>query len=130
MDDFALAPAERALLEALNRHGVRFLIVGLGAAVLEGALLATQDIDLWFERPPAFGGPELERLDVVLTAHGLEPFEVEYRDAILHQVDGVPVHVLPLERVITSKRSTGRPKDLAALPALEATLIARRDGPA
>lgn len=151
MDDFALAPAERALLEALNRHGVRFLIVGLGAAVLEGAPLATQDIDLWFERvedpriqaaaaeaggfwiggfglqPPAFGGPELHRLDVVLTAHGLEPFEVEYRDAIQHDVDGVPVQVLPLERVIASKRSTGRPKDLAALPALEATLVARLD---
>ena len=151
MDDFALAPAERTLLESLNRQGVRFLIVGLGAAVLEGAPLATQDIDLWFERvedvriqaaaaeaggfwisgfgvqPPAFGGPQLERLDVVLTAHGLEPFDVEYRDAIVHQVDGVAVYVLPLHRVIASKRSTGRPKDLAALPALEATLVARRD---
>ena len=151
MDDFALAPAERTLLEALNRQGVRFLIVGLGAAVLEGAPLATQDIDLWFEhvgdlriqaaaveaggfwidgfgvQPPAFGGPQLERLDVVLTAHGLEPFDVEYRDAVAHQVDGVPVYVLPLHRVIASKRSTGRPKDLAALPALEATLVARRD---
>ena len=151
MDDFALAPAERTLLDSLNRQGVRFLIVGLGAAVLEGAPLATQDIDLWFEfvedvriqaaaeeaggfwisgfgvQPPAFGGPQLERLDVVLTAHGLEPFDVEYRDAIVHQVDGVAVHVLPLPRVIASKRSTGRPKDLAALPALEATLVARRD---
>jgi hypothetical protein len=31
--------------------------------------------------------------------------------------------------VIASKRSTGRPKDLAALPALEATLRARDRGP-
>lgn len=151
VDDFALAPAERALLEALNRHGIRFLIVDLSAAVLEGAPLATQDIDLWLERaedpripkaaaeaggfwvggfgvqPPAFGGHELERLDVVLTAHGLGPFDDEYAGAIEHQIDGVPVRVLPLDRVIASKRSTGRPKDLAALPALEATLVARRD---
>jgi hypothetical protein len=40
-------------------------------------------------------------------------------------VDDVPVKVLPLERVIASKRSAGRPKDVAALPALEATLRAR-----
>ena len=42
MDDFALAPAELALLIALRARGVRFLVVGLGAAVLEGAPLATQ----------------------------------------------------------------------------------------
>ena len=83
MDDFALTPAERALFGALRTRGVRFLIVGMGAAVLEGAPVATQDIDLWFEsldtdqiklaaedgggfwisgfgmQPPAFGGDEL-----------------------------------------------------------------------
>jgi hypothetical protein len=36
VDDFAaLTPAERALLEALNRRGVRFIVIGLGAAVLQ-----------------------------------------------------------------------------------------------
>jgi len=40
-------------------------------------------------------------------------------------IDGVPLHVLPLPRVIASKRATNRPKDRAALPALEATLVAR-----
>ena len=149
MDDFALAPAERALLIALRARGVRFLVVGLGAAVLEGAPLATQDLDLWFERiddesiraaavdaggfwitgfgvqPPGFGGDGLARIDVVLTAHGLDAFADEYARAVEHVVDGVPLKVLPLERVIASKRSTNRPKDLAALPALEATLRAR-----
>jgi hypothetical protein len=43
-------------------------------------------------------------------------------------IDGIPVKVLPLERVIASKRSTNRPKDLAALPALEAALRARDAG--
>jgi hypothetical protein len=38
----------------------------------------------------------------------------------------VAVKVLPLERVIASKRATNRLKDIAALPALEATLLARR----
>ncbi len=121
----------------------------MGAAVLEGAPIATQDLDVWFERaddegiklaaadvggfwisgfgaqPPAFGGAGLERIDVVLTAHGLEPFAVEYAQAITREVDGVTLHVLRLARVIASKRATHRAKDLAQLPALEATLLAR-----
>lgn len=151
MDDFALTPAERRLFRALQERGVRFLIIGLSAAVLEGAPVATQDIDLWFEclddrvaaaatdakgfwvsgfgqQPPAFGGEGLDRIDVVLTAHGLADFATEYGAAVIRNVDGIPLHVLPLERVIASKRQTNRPKDLAALPALEATIAARDAG--
>ncbi|MBY0492835.1 MAG: hypothetical protein K2Y23_01350 [Cyanobacteria bacterium] len=149
MDVFALTEAERSLFSALRERGVSYLIVGLGAAVLEGAPVATQDLDLWFERidderirlaaadaggfwipafgmrPPGFGGDGLARIDVVLTAHGLEPFAVEYRRAVGHVIDGVPVTVLPLDRVVVSKRATNRAKDAAAIPALEATLRAR-----
>lgn len=50
MEDFsALSDAERTLFEALNRHGVRYMLVGLSAAVLQGANTATRDIDIWFE---------------------------------------------------------------------------------
>ena len=89
MEDFALTPAERALFEALNRRDVPFIIIGMGAAILERAPIATQDLDVWFQRadddrikvalqPPAFGGDGLQRVDVVLTAHGLDPFATEY----------------------------------------------------
>jgi predicted nucleotidyltransferase len=146
VDAFALTPAERALFTALNARGVRYLVIGLGAAVLQGAPVSTQDIDLLFERPddnavkevaaaaggfwvplqpPGVGGAGLERIDTVLTAHGLDPFPEEYARAIEVVVDGVPVKVLPLGRVVASKRATNRPKDIAALPALEATLKAR-----
>ena len=152
MDDFALTSAERALLAALNRRGVRYLLIGLGAAVLQGAPVSTQDLDLWLERPgddtvklaaadaggfwipafgmqpPGIGGNGLERIDVVLTAHGLADFESEYVQAPQCLIDDVPVRVLPLDRIIASKRSTNRPKDIAALPALEATIRARADG--
>ena len=37
--------------------------------------------------------------------------------------------VLPLARVMASKRATNRPKDVAAMPALEATLRAHDTGP-
>ena len=153
MDDFALTPAERALFAALNRRGVSFILIGMGAAVLEGAPIATQDLDVWFEhvgderlqlaaadaggfwisgfgmQPPAFGGDGLQRIDVVLTAHGLDPFPAEYARSIEFDIEGVTIRVLPLERVIVSKRASNRAKDAASLPALEATLLARRQQP-
>jgi hypothetical protein len=156
VDDFALTPAERALFDALNRRGVRFIIIGMGAAVLEGAPVATQDLDVWFAlvddagiraaaadaggfwisgfgmQPPSFGGDGLSRIDVVLTAHGLDAFATEYDRSIERELEGVTLRVLPLDRVIASKRATRRAKDLAQLPVLEATRLAReqrRDDP-
>ena len=46
MFEFVLTPAERTLLQALNALGVRFLVVGMAAALLEGAPGTTQDLDL------------------------------------------------------------------------------------
>ena len=62
------------------------------------------------------------------TAHGLGTFGQEYAGASDRAIDGVPVRVLPLHRIVAIKRATNRPKDRAALPILEATLLARRDG--
>jgi len=150
VDAWALNETERALISALNRRGVRYLVIGLGAALLEGAAVATQDVDLWLDRtdpdvlraaandaggfwssgfgmqPPAFGGPGLERVDLVLSAQGLEEFDVEYARAKDYEVDGVRLKVLPLERVLVSKRAADRPKDRAQIPALEAALAARK----
>lgn len=150
MVDSALTEAERHFLEELDRLGVKFLVVGLSAALLQGANGATQDVDLWFEdttdprigsaaravggvwvpgsfgmRPPALGGDALgDRFDVVTHLHGLDDFAIEYLGARMIELDGVRVRVLPLARIIASKRATGRPKDLAQLPALEEALAA------
>jgi predicted nucleotidyltransferase len=148
--DLVLTPAERALLDALNALGIRYLIVGMAAALIEGAPGTTQDLDLWFGQidadrlrdaarraggvytagfgmqPPALAGEGLDRVDVVLTASGLESFDREFGDAREYEIDGIRVRVLPLERVIVSKRAAKRPKDSAQIPILEATLAARR----
>ncbi len=130
MEDFALTPAERALFAALNRRGVPFIIIGMGAAVLEGAPVATQDLDVWFagidDEGIRLAATDAARIDVVLTAHGLETFQAEYARAIEREIEGVMLRVLPLERVIASKRATRRAKDTAQLPVLEATLLARK----
>jgi len=48
VSEFVLSPAERALFGALQALDVRFLLVGMGAALVEGAHGTTQDLDLWF----------------------------------------------------------------------------------
>jgi hypothetical protein len=44
-----LSDAELRLLESLLRHKIRFMVVGLSAAALQGAPVVTEDVDLWFE---------------------------------------------------------------------------------
>jgi predicted nucleotidyltransferase len=151
VSDFVLTPAERTLLQALDALRVRYLLVGMGAALVQGAPGTTQDLDLWFGRldpekireaaqraggfytsglglqPPTLGGAGLERVDLVLTAQGLGSFEDEYSRAREFDLDAVRVRVLPLERVIVSKRAANRAKDLAQLPLLEAALAAQAE---
>ncbi len=146
----ALTHVERAFLVELQTRGVRFMVVGLGAAVLQGANTSTQDIDLWFEqtsdprigeaatavggiwvsgsfgmRPPQIGGDIGHRLDVVTHMHGLGRFADELVNMVEIEVDGTRLPVLKLERIIASKRAAGRTKDLSVIPALEEALAAR-----
>jgi hypothetical protein len=58
---------------------------------------------------------------------GLESLDDEYPAAKALEIDGVAVRVLPLVRIIASKRAANRPKDQAALPALEAALAVTED---
>lgn len=144
---------EARFLRALDDEGVAFLVVGLSAAALQGAPAVTQDIDLWFRdltdpgikralrrvggtyvapsgsTPPMFVGPAVALFDVVVTMHGLESFDKEATRAVTVSLDGVRVRLLPLERIIVSKKATNRPKDRAILPVLEdaaRTIRARR----
>jgi hypothetical protein len=78
--------------------------------------------------PPQVGGGTVgDRLDIVLSPQGLDSFDTEYARSKEIDIDGVMVRVLPLERVIASKRAANRDKDRAVLPALEAALAVERD---
>jgi hypothetical protein len=44
----ALSDVERRFLEELNARGVHYMVVGLSAAIVQGANTVTRDIDLWF----------------------------------------------------------------------------------
>jgi predicted nucleotidyltransferase len=139
------------LLRELLARGVRFMIVGMSGALIQGARGATEDIDLWFENPsdariaeavraaggiwvsgtfgmtpPRIGGDALsERFDVVLTMSGLGSFEKEMANVVIEAVDGISLPVLSLERIAHSKRAAGRAKDRWALTSIDDALAVR-----
>jgi len=137
---------EVSFLKELHKRGVDYMIVGAAAAALQGAPIVTQDIDLWFRdladpalgkavakvggvivpsvglHPPTFAGGAVELFDIVLTMHGLGTFDEEKKRSILIDLGALPVRVLALERIIKSKESVGRPKDVLTLPVLRDAL--------
>lgn len=120
----------------------------MSAALLQGARGSTEDIDIWFDRldderiaeaarraggfwiarmqPPVLAGMS-DRLDVVLTVSALADFNSEYVNAVEETVDGVKLHVLPLERVLVSKRAAGRSKDEPGVRQIELAIMVRRE---
>ena len=140
----AFADEEIAFLRALRQAKVEFMIVGLSAAALQGAPMVTQDVDLWFRdidtpgirralrraggalvppvglAPPMFAGAGVDLFDIVLTVHGIDSFEREYANALDVSLGDFSVKVLPLDRIIRSKRFLNREKDRMVLPALRA----------
>lgn len=150
MADSILTAAEKRLLAELDARGVRYLVVGMSAALLQGARGSTEDIDLWFEDvtdsrvaeavraaggiwvsgsfglgPPRIGGDALsERFDVVVHMSGLGAFAEEYaQHAERIDVEGMTLPVLALRRILASKQAAGRPKDLLAARLIEDALV-------
>lgn len=139
---------EALFLRELRKQKVEFIIVGLSAAALQGAPVVTQDVDLWFKdlndpglkkvlkkvgaayvppsahNPPLFAGDAVNLFDIVVHMHGLESFEQEKKNTLTIALGKIKVLVLSLERIIKSKKATGRQKDKIVLPVLKDALIA------
>ena len=130
-----LSEGELRLLASLVRHRVRFMVVGLSAAALQGAPVVTEDVDLWFEdlnapelpralkevgaayvppfqlNPPMLAGKHTEPFDVVIRMDGLGPFSDEIKHCHEIRLGGLRLKVLSLERILASKIAANRPKD-------------------
>ena len=137
-----LSESELRLLESLLRHHVRFMVVGLSAAALQGAPVVTQDVDLWFEdlgdprltkalravgaayappyglNPPMLAGTGSEPFDLVLSMSGLGRFAEEVKHAREIRMGRLRLKVLSLDRILVSKTAANRPKDRLVLPVL------------
>lgn len=137
---------EAAFLRELAQGGVRFMVVGLSAATLQGAPAVTQDVDLWFRdlsdpriakalravggayvppigaNPPLFAGEAVELFDIVVAMHGLRSFDEEYAGALPVPLGDVEVMVLPLDRILAGKKALERSEDRLVIPVLEDAL--------
>ncbi len=147
--------SELRLLHSLLRHKVRFMVVGLSAATLQGAPVVTQDVDLWFEdlnapnftralqevraayvppsaiNPPMLAGAGTELFDIVLRMDGLGSFAQEYKHSVEVVLGRQRLKVLSLERILASKTAANRAKDKLSIPVLRdalATIQSSRAG--
>jgi hypothetical protein len=140
------AENEIRLLTALLRARVRFMVVGLSAATLQGAPVVTQDVDLWFEKlgdlkisralqtvgaayappsainPPMLAGTGAELFDIVLRMDGLGTFAEELKNCIDIPLRHQKLKVLSLDRILASKVAANRAKDKLTIPVLRDAL--------
>jgi hypothetical protein len=117
------------------------------AAVYQGVMLNTMDTDIWVDLPTRQymrlwniirhqGGAALSQTPYVLEdgkvvnflfeVTGLNSFTTEYRNALTLKLEGLNVKVLPLARVLKSKKAIMRDKDIAHIPHIERALRARK----
>ncbi|NIM01103.1 MAG: hypothetical protein GTO30_03420 [Acidobacteria bacterium] len=149
------------ILELLTRYDVDFMVVGMTAAVLQGAPAVTFDLDILYSRradnverllsalteldavfraDPRNLRPQRSHLEsaghkLLMTRWGVldalgslgeQNFEDLEDDVVTLEVEDLTCRILSLERLIEVKKRAGRPKDLAVLPLLEATLARSR----
>ncbi len=137
-----------AFLKALLAEKIDCILIGPMAAIEQGAPLMTVDYDFWVRLPERQyvrllgivqrqGGTIRARtvyelrdgtqVNAVFQPDGLRSFAAEWKRCGVGKLEGVPVRVLPLRRVIASKRAADRDKDRAVLPILLRTLrLAKR----
>ncbi|MGY8656931.1 MAG: hypothetical protein ACKVJX_25250 [Verrucomicrobiia bacterium] len=139
---------ELRLLQTLLKRKVRFMVVGLSAATLQGAPVVTQDVDLWFEKlgepklslalqevgatyvppsnfnPPMLAGTGAELFVIVLRMDGIGPFADEFKNCVNVPIGRQRLKVLSLERIIASKIAANREKDKLTIPVLRDALAA------
>ncbi len=144
--DAGVPPIAR-LLDLLQSEKIRFLIAGMSAAVLQGVPYTTLDTYIWIDLPSrqyirviklcrSLSAEVTANTVVILTdgnfinflyrVDGLRSFVSEYRQANQFRWLGQMVRVLPVDRLYASKKSVGRPKDIAHLPILEKYLACER----
>jgi hypothetical protein len=135
------------LIQSLEQEKIRFQIVGMTAAVYQGVMLNTMDTDIWVDLPTrqymrlwniirAQGGTALSQVLYVLAdgkvvnflfeVTGLRNFAAEYRNALTVKMEGLAVKVLPLSRILKSKKTILRDKDIAHIPHIEKVLKAQK----
>ncbi len=134
-------------LELLDKHKVKFLLVGGYAVILHGYVRSTGDLDLWIEKTPEnyyklqkvysnFGAPifpfeeflndkfdvwgigaEPSKIEVLTHVDGLI-FDESFLNCIYYDLEKFRVPYIDLEDLIKNKKASGRFKDFADIEQL------------
>jgi hypothetical protein len=119
----------------------------MAAAVLQGVIVTTIDVDIWVDLPERQyvrlmdlvlkqGGSVLARtlyaladgrlVNFLFRVDGVRSFEMEFKGAVDAKIEGEPVKVLPLERILKSKQTVLRDKDRLHILHIERFLQGRK----
>lgn len=139
----------REFAELLNRHEVRYLVVGGYALAIHGSPRYTGDLDIWIDPTPenankmlkvmtdfGFASLGLTATDFSTSGNviqmGQPPFRIDiitrpdgvsfddcYPSRLLVDYEGVTLSVIGLADFKKNKSASGRPKDLVDLSCLE-----------
>ena len=141
-DERNVSPLVR-LVGALGAENIRFQLIGMSAAVLQGVPVVTHDVDLWIDLPSRQymtpvnvalrQGAKMIRNTVVELADGmlvnfiynvsgLASFATELRKVRVLKFHGCDIPVMPLESIRRSKAAVMRDKDLAHIHYIDRTL--------
>jgi predicted nucleotidyltransferase len=105
------------LLPVLVQHGVRFIVIGGGAAIAHGSARLTSDVDVVYSR-------ELQNIrNLAAALQNYAPYLLPFSEEM--NVFG-RCRFVTLEKLIQLKRAAGRPKDFEAIAELQALLEERR----
>lgn len=142
-----LHPVAR-LLEALEKEDIRFMLIGMSAAIVQGVMESTLDVDLWVDLSPrqymraqnvaiktggTMGANTVAYLEdgtpvnfVFGDVAGLSPFAIEFKNTRRLNFRGKRIPVLKLERILKSKETLKRDKDLAHIVQIRNLLRCQR----
>jgi len=131
------------LVGALRAEKIRFQLIGMSAAVLQGVPVSTIDVDLWIDLPArqymravnaaVCQGAKMVRNTVVELSNGLlvnfiyevtglDSFAAEFKKARHMRFHDCAIPVMPLESIRKSKASIMRDKDPAHIKYITETL--------
>lgn len=143
-------PPLARLVESLRAEKIRFLIVGMMSAVVQGAPVTTFDTDIWIDLPArqymkkvanlcmdlgatmrantVFVFPDETMVNFIYAVTGLRVFSAEYRAARRMRWIGLrDVPFLPLARIYKSKSVIRRPKNLVHMILLKQLMAGDRN---
>jgi hypothetical protein len=135
------------LLESLQAEKIRFMLIGMSAAIVQGVMEATLDVGVWIDLPARqylrvqnlarAGGCVVAANTVVFAedgtpvnfvfeVNGLGTFQKEFKNCVRLPFRGKKIPVLKLERILKSKESIRRDKDLPHIIHIRELLRCRR----